>query len=45
MCLMLLKNVLGVVAPGCCDYSRKQLDELTDFVCKSQIGAKGLCIY
>jgi len=36
------ENVLGVVAPGCCDYSRKQLDELTDFVCKPQIGAKGL---
>ena len=36
------ENVLGVVAPGCCDYSRKQLDELTDFVCKPQIGSKGL---
>lgn len=32
----------GIVAPGCSEYSRKQLDELTDFVKKPQIGAKGL---
>ena len=34
--------VLALVAPGCSEYSRKQIDELTDFVCKPQIGAKGL---
>jgi len=34
--------VVGIVAPGCADYSRKQLDKLTDFVKKPQIGAKGL---
>ena len=32
----------GIVAPGCSEYTRKQLDELTDFVKKPQIGAKGL---
>ncbi len=32
----------GIVAPGCGDYSRKQLDKLTKFVQKPQIGAKGL---
>jgi len=34
--------VVGIVAPGCSEYTRKQLDELTDFVKKPQIGAKGL---
>ena len=34
--------VVGICAPGCGDYSRKQLDALTDFVRKPQIGAKGL---
>lgn len=32
----------GIVAKGCADYSRKQLDELTDFVRRPQVGAKGL---
>jgi aspartyl-tRNA synthetase len=32
----------AIVAPGCTGYTRKQLDELTDFVKKPQIGAKGL---
>jgi len=32
----------GIVIPGCAGYSRKQLDELTQFVTKQQIGAKGL---
>jgi aspartyl-tRNA synthetase len=32
----------GIVVPGCSEYTRKQLDELTDFVKKPQIGAKGL---
>ena len=32
----------GIRAPGCSDYTRKQLDELTNFVKSPQIGAKGL---
>jgi aspartyl-tRNA synthetase len=32
----------GICAVGCSEYSRKQLDELTEFVKKPQIGAKGL---
>ena len=32
----------GICAEGCGEYSRKQLDELTEFVKKPQIGAKGL---
>ena len=31
-----------IVAPGCAGYTRKQLDQLTDFVKRPQIGAKGL---
>lgn len=34
--------VLGIVAPGCSEYTRKQLDDLTDWVKRPQIGAKGL---
>ena len=32
----------GIVVPGCADYSRKQLNELTDFVKRPQVGAQGL---
>jgi aspartyl-tRNA synthetase len=32
----------GICATGCAGYSRKQLDELTDFVKRPQIGMKGL---
>lgn len=32
----------GICVPGCAGYSRKQLDELTEFVKRPQIGAKGL---
>lgn len=32
----------GICASGCSEYSRKQIDELTEFVRKPQIGAKGL---
>ena len=32
----------GICATGCGEYSRKQLDSLTEFVKRSQIGAKGL---
>jgi len=32
----------GIYAEKCSDYTRKQLDELTDYVKRPQIGAKGL---
>lgn len=31
-----------IVATGCAEYTRKQIDELTEFVKRPQIGAKGL---
>jgi len=34
--------IVGIVAKGCAHYSRKQLDALTDFVKRPQIGATGL---
>ena len=34
--------VAGICAEGCATYTRKQLDELTEFVKRPQIGAKGL---
>ena len=34
--------VVGICAEGCATYSRKQLDKLTDWVRRPQIGAKGL---
>ena len=34
--------VLGIVAEGAATYSRKQLDALTDFVKRPQVGAKGM---
>lgn len=34
--------IAGIAAPGCASYTRKQIDELTDFVKRPQIGAKGL---
>lgn len=34
--------VLGIVVPGHAEYTRKQLDALTDWVKRPQIGAKGL---
>ena len=34
--------VIGICAKGCASYTRKQLDELTEFVKKPQIGARGL---
>lgn len=39
--------VIGIVVPGCANYTRKQVDELTDWVKRPQIGAKGLvyCMY
>ena len=32
----------AICVPGCANYTRKQLDELTDFVKRPQVGAKGL---
>lgn len=34
--------VIGINATGCAGYTRKQLDELTDFVKRPQLGAAGL---
>lgn len=34
--------VVGVCAPGCASYSRKDIDKLTDWMKRPQIGAKGL---
>ena len=34
--------VLGINAVGCSEYTRKQLDEITEWVKRPQIGAKGL---
>ena len=36
------ETVLGIVVPGGAAYTRKQLDKLTDWVKRPQIGAKGL---
>lgn len=36
------ETVIGIVAPGCSEYTRKQLDALTDWVKRPQIGAKGM---
>jgi aspartyl-tRNA synthetase len=36
------EQVGGIVVPGAAGYTRKQLDELTDWVRRPQIGAKGL---
>ena len=32
----------GICAKGCANYTRKQIDELTEFVKRPQVGAKGL---
>ncbi|WP_422355591.1 aspartate--tRNA ligase [Roseivirga pacifica] len=34
--------VVGICVKGCAEYTRKQLDALTDFVKRPQVGAKGL---
>lgn len=34
--------VVGINAPGCASYSRKELDQLTEWVKRPQIGAAGL---
>ncbi|MHA8072338.1 aspartate--tRNA ligase [Aquirufa ecclesiirivi] len=35
-------HVIGICVKGAAEYTRKQVDELTDFVRRPQIGAKGL---
>jgi aspartyl-tRNA synthetase len=35
-------SILAINVAGCADYTRKQLDELTEWVKRPQIGAKGL---
>lgn len=32
----------GISAPGCSSFSRKQIDQLTNFVTQPQVGAKGM---
>ena len=34
--------VVGICAEGCAEYTRKQIDALTDFVKRPQVGANGL---
>ena len=34
--------VVGICAEGCAEYTRKQLDELTEFVKRPQVGAGGM---
>src|SRR6185369_16106317 len=36
------ESVIAICATGCATYTRKQLDELTEWVKRPQIGAKGL---
>ncbi|MEP6724373.1 MAG: aspartate--tRNA ligase, partial [Bacteroidota bacterium] len=36
------ETVIAIAAPGCSEYTRKQTDELTDWVKRPQIGMKGL---
>ena len=36
------ETVIAIAAPGCSEYSRKQTDEITEWVKRPQIGMKGL---
>jgi aspartyl-tRNA synthetase len=36
------ETIVGICAEGCAGYTRKQLDELTEWLKRPQIGAKGL---
>ena len=36
------ESVIGICAEGCAEYTRKQVDELTEWVKRPQIGASGL---
>ena len=35
------ETVVAIAVPGCSEYSRKQTDELTEWVKRPQIGMKG----
>ena len=37
-----VEYVGAIAAPGCAEYTRKQIDELTEWVKRPQVGAKGL---
>jgi aspartyl-tRNA synthetase len=37
-----VETVIAIAVPGCSEYTRKQLDELTEWVKRPQIGMKGL---
>ncbi len=37
-----VETVLAIAVPGCSEYSRKQTDELTEWVKRPQIGMKGM---
>jgi aspartyl-tRNA synthetase len=37
-----VETVVAIAVPGCADYSRKQTDELTEWVKRPQIGMKGM---
>jgi aspartyl-tRNA synthetase len=36
------ETIIAIAAPGCSEYSRKQTDELTEWVKRPQVGMKGL---
>ncbi|MFX5634538.1 GAD domain-containing protein, partial [Acinetobacter baumannii] len=36
------ETVLAIAVPGCAEYTRKQTDELTEWVKRPQIGMQGL---
>jgi aspartyl-tRNA synthetase len=36
------ETVVAIAVPACCEYSRKQTDELTEWVKRPQIGMKGM---
>ncbi len=36
------ETVIAIAVPGCAEYTRKQTDELTDWVKRPQIGMQGL---
>jgi len=36
------ETVVAIAAPGCCEFTRKQTDDLTEWVKRPQIGMKGM---
>ena len=39
------ETVVAIAVPGAAEYTRKQTDELTEWVKRPQIGMKGLAYY